>query len=255
MRRRRSISWSPAHLTQPYPNGVSCKVGDFCPLATRMTRPQPTYGPWAHPLPDFAANIRNDSHWAGGEIGFALSAKPISRPPARIGPDVGREVGNGSAQVYVRAGSSCASPGGRSPRPRRTLHSGRAASGRPGPAVDRRRRRWRVVALYQPSSFLQPPPCKTIVPVRPHWGEKVPGVMCASRPSSRRASPPADAVDMWYLNNPASVRASAGKTSGGTRDAGLARGRRHRHRLTARLHDRGARAATNRNETTRRGNS
>lgn len=69
----------PADLTQPYPNGVSCKVGDFCPLATRTTT-QPTYT-WADPLPDFAANIRNDPNWKGGEIGFALMAKPNDQCP------------------------------------------------------------------------------------------------------------------------------------------------------------------------------
>ncbi len=61
----------PANLTQPPPNGISCADTDFCPLATRMTNQAPQHS-WANPLPDFAANIRNDPNWAGGPVGFAL---------------------------------------------------------------------------------------------------------------------------------------------------------------------------------------
>jgi MYXO-CTERM domain-containing protein len=68
----------PADLTQQPPNGIACAnnankpptpLNDFCPLATRMTTQG--YG-WADPLPDFAADIRNDPRWAGGPVGFAL---------------------------------------------------------------------------------------------------------------------------------------------------------------------------------------
>ena len=49
----------PANLTQPPPNGISCVDNRFLsrsPLGRRRN-PQHT---WADPLPDFAANIRND---------------------------------------------------------------------------------------------------------------------------------------------------------------------------------------------------
>ena len=61
----------PANLQQPPPNGISCADGDFCPLAIRTTTQAPQHS-WADPLPDFAANIRNDPNWAGGPVGFAL---------------------------------------------------------------------------------------------------------------------------------------------------------------------------------------
>ena len=66
----------PANLTQPPPNGISCVATDFCPLATRTTT-QPNYT-WADPLPDFAANIRNDPNWTGGQVGFALIGSTTS---------------------------------------------------------------------------------------------------------------------------------------------------------------------------------
>jgi MYXO-CTERM domain-containing protein len=68
----------PADLTQPAPTGLGCAnyantppdpLANFCPLATRMTTQK--YG-WANPLPDYAADIRNDPRWAGGPVGFAL---------------------------------------------------------------------------------------------------------------------------------------------------------------------------------------
>ncbi len=61
----------PADLTQAPPNGISCADSDFCPLATRMTTQAPQHS-WADPLPDFAADIRNDPNWAGGPVGFAM---------------------------------------------------------------------------------------------------------------------------------------------------------------------------------------
>jgi hypothetical protein len=61
----------PANLQNPFPNGISCKENDFCPLATRNST-QVGQHTWADPLPDFAANIRTDSHWTGGPVGFAL---------------------------------------------------------------------------------------------------------------------------------------------------------------------------------------
>jgi hypothetical protein len=61
----------PANLQMAPPNGISCADNDFCPLATRNTNQAPQHS-WAMPLPDFAANIRTDSHWTGGQIGFAL---------------------------------------------------------------------------------------------------------------------------------------------------------------------------------------
>ncbi len=69
----------PADLTQAAPNGISCVANDFCPLATRTTT-QPSYT-WASPLPDFAANIRNDTRWAGGQVGFALIGVPNGQCP------------------------------------------------------------------------------------------------------------------------------------------------------------------------------
>jgi MYXO-CTERM domain-containing protein len=68
----------PMDLSQPAPAGLGCAnyankpptpLLNFCPLASRTTTQG--YG-WAMPLPDFAADIRNDSHWAGGPVGFAL---------------------------------------------------------------------------------------------------------------------------------------------------------------------------------------
>jgi hypothetical protein len=69
----------PADLTKAPPNGISCVANDFCPLATRTTT-QPNYT-WANPLPDFAANIRNDKNWAGGPVGFALIGVPNGQCP------------------------------------------------------------------------------------------------------------------------------------------------------------------------------
>jgi MYXO-CTERM domain-containing protein len=65
----------PANLQQAPPNGISCADTDFCPLAVRTTTQAPQHS-WASPLPDFAANIRNDPNWAGGPIGFALIGVP-----------------------------------------------------------------------------------------------------------------------------------------------------------------------------------
>jgi hypothetical protein len=62
----------PANLQQPAPNGISCADTDFCPLATRNSSQPPPQHTWASPLPDFAANIRNDRRWTGGNVGFAL---------------------------------------------------------------------------------------------------------------------------------------------------------------------------------------
>src|SRR5438094_759816 len=65
-------------LAHPAPTGLGCAnyantppdpLANFCPLATRMTTQK--YG-WANPLPDYAADIRNDPRWAGGPVGFAL---------------------------------------------------------------------------------------------------------------------------------------------------------------------------------------
>ncbi len=61
----------PANLSQPPPNGISCSDNDFCPLAIRTNTQAPQHS-WLSPLPDFAANIRNDPNWAGGPVGFAL---------------------------------------------------------------------------------------------------------------------------------------------------------------------------------------
>jgi hypothetical protein len=74
----------PSDLTQAPPNGISCAnsankpptpLTDFCPLATRMTTQGYT---WADPLPDFAADIRNDPRWQGGPVGFALIGNTIN---------------------------------------------------------------------------------------------------------------------------------------------------------------------------------
>lgn len=61
----------PADLTLAPPNGLMCEDTDFCPLATRITT-QIGQHEWANPTPEFAANIRTDPRWAGGDIGFAL---------------------------------------------------------------------------------------------------------------------------------------------------------------------------------------
>ena len=58
----------PADLQLP---PMNCKENGFCPLATRMTT-QPGQHTWADPLPEYAASIRTDTHWAGGQVGFAL---------------------------------------------------------------------------------------------------------------------------------------------------------------------------------------
>jgi MYXO-CTERM domain-containing protein len=72
----------PANLNLPPPMGIGCgkfdpnngttnymDFKDFCPLATRANTQNWV---WANPLPDFAANIRGDNRWRGGQIGFAL---------------------------------------------------------------------------------------------------------------------------------------------------------------------------------------
>ena len=63
------------------------------------------------------------------------------------------------------------------------------------------------VALYQPSAFLHPPPCRTIVPLKPHCGENVPGVVCASLIQSSAGSPPLISL---YMKSPGSVTELAG---------------------------------------------
>src|SRR6185312_3521977 len=64
------------------------------------------------------------------------------------------------------------------------------------------------VALYQPRAFLHPPPCRTIVPLSPHCGENVPGVVWASMIESRGGfSPPLISL---VAKRPSSVSALAG---------------------------------------------
>jgi uncharacterized protein (TIGR03382 family) len=58
----------PADLQLP---PMNCMENGFCPLATRMTS-QTGQHTWADPLPEYAAAIRTDSHWAKGQVGFAL---------------------------------------------------------------------------------------------------------------------------------------------------------------------------------------
>ncbi len=81
------------------------------------------------------------------------------------------------------------------------------------------------------------------MPVRPHWGEKVPGVDVRiahriHRQCHRPATPLIDVV-LEQTGERQGVR----RKSAGRGDAGLAGWRRHGHRLAARLHDRGAHAA------------
>jgi len=74
----------PGNLQMP---PMNCADNDFCPLATRMHNQAPNQHTWANPLPQFAGNIRTDSRWKGGNIGFALvppldsSGKPMGQCP------------------------------------------------------------------------------------------------------------------------------------------------------------------------------
>ncbi len=62
----------PADLTQAPPNGISCKDGDFCPLAVMNTDPnQVGQHTWVVYAWD-AGVIRSNPNYAGGQVGFAL---------------------------------------------------------------------------------------------------------------------------------------------------------------------------------------
>lgn len=62
----------PADLTQAPPNGISCKDQDFCPMSVVNTDPgQVGQHTWVVYSWD-AGVIRNDPHYLGGQVGFAL---------------------------------------------------------------------------------------------------------------------------------------------------------------------------------------
>ena len=95
--------------------------------------------------------------------------------------------------------------------------------------IDRRRERRGLGRVVPAERGLHAPPSSTIAAVSPQAGEKVPGVVCASRTGSIALSaPPAK-----YLNRPASVTASAGKPRL-VMMADLRRGRRLRHHFVPR---------------------
>jgi hypothetical protein len=62
----------PANLQLPPPMGLGCGDNDFCPLATHTTTQAPQHS-WTD-VTYSADNIRNDPHYKGGLIGFALMA-------------------------------------------------------------------------------------------------------------------------------------------------------------------------------------
>ena len=62
----------PANLQLAPPMGLGCADSDFCPLATHNTSQAPQHA-WTD-VTYSADNIRNDPHYKGGLIGFALMA-------------------------------------------------------------------------------------------------------------------------------------------------------------------------------------
>ncbi|HVV16395.1 MAG TPA: DUF4114 domain-containing protein [Polyangia bacterium] len=62
----------PADLTQAPPNGISCRDGDFCPMAEPNTSPTQV---GQHTWVDYtwnASSIAMDPRYKGGQVGFAL---------------------------------------------------------------------------------------------------------------------------------------------------------------------------------------
>ena len=90
---------------------------------------------------------------------------------------------------------------------------GRAEDPRQGPA---RRWLWQAAEAVLPArgagafnQALMELGALVCVPVNPHCGENVPGVICASRVGSIDMSAPITPLTTWYLKRPASVSASA----------------------------------------------
>ena len=124
----RSTPLVPADL-QPPARTASAWTNDFCPLATRTTHPAVQHT-WADPLPEFAANIRTDTNWAGGPVGFALigcAGTGSARRPSTRRPS--------STTSRRRARRPTARPGSRrsstSRSPTRTPTTSRSRTSRP----------------------------------------------------------------------------------------------------------------------------
>ena len=158
--------------------------------------------------------------------------RPDRRPSSGCCGCWWRSLAAGWPSCAAASGSWCGSPADRSRRRRRRCRSVLVVEGWPDDRVDGLGNVAGSVALYQPSAFLHPPPCRTIVPLKPHCGANVPGVVCASLIGSRRIFA---AVDLVVGEEAGQRVGGGGEAAASDAAAELRRGCRLRHHRAVRL--------------------